>query len=113
PRDGACTFGGSGWHPELASDCCVIGLGGSAEVPRSQSLGGQLGADIAGVVRVDPGVVLAAALIVGKSRADPFVERLRVPEDTVRESWRRTALKRRSLVACQRRQLSRSTACNC
>ena len=34
-RDGACTLGGSSWHPELAGDRGVVGLGGSAEVPRS------------------------------------------------------------------------------
>src|SRR5262249_22320941 len=75
-RDGACTLGGRRGHPELARDRRVVGLGGSAEVPRSQSLGRQFGADLAGVVRVDPGVVLAAALVVGKGWADPFVERL-------------------------------------
>src|SRR5262245_12899647 len=75
-RDGACARGGSSWHPELAGDRRIVGLGGSAEVPRSQSLGRQLGADIAGVVRVDPGVVVAAALVVGKGWADPFVEPL-------------------------------------
>src|SRR5262245_60541496 len=75
-RDGACTLGGRIRHPELAGDRGVVGLGGSAEVPRSQTLGRQFGADIAGVVRVDPGVVLAAALVVGKGWANPFVERL-------------------------------------
>src|SRR5262245_29119925 len=33
-RDGACTLGGSSWHPERANDRGVVGLGGSAEVPR-------------------------------------------------------------------------------
>src|SRR6185437_16454895 len=75
-RDAACTLGGSSWHPELAGDLGVVGLGGPAEVPGSQSPGGQLGADLAGVIGVDPGVVLATALVVGKGGADPFVERL-------------------------------------
>src|SRR4051794_35943349 len=75
-RRGACTVGGGSRHPELAGDRGVVGPGSAAEVPRSQSLGRQLGADIAGVVRVDPGVVLTAALVVGKGRTDPFVERL-------------------------------------
>src|SRR6185312_3950439 len=44
-RDRACTLGGTSWHPELAGDRGVVGLGGSAEVPRSQSLRGQFGAD--------------------------------------------------------------------
>src|SRR5215475_10323138 len=34
-RDGACTLRGSSWHPELAGDRGVVGLGGSAKVPRS------------------------------------------------------------------------------
>src|SRR5512141_1449106 len=34
-RNGACTLGGSRWHPELAGDRSVVGLGGSAEVPRA------------------------------------------------------------------------------
>src|SRR5512140_2094529 len=34
-RDGACTPGGSSRQPELAGDRGVVGLGGSAEVPRS------------------------------------------------------------------------------
>ena len=34
-RDGACTLGGSSRRPELAGDRGVVGLGGSAEVPRS------------------------------------------------------------------------------
>src|SRR5262245_6341535 len=34
-RDVACTLGRSSWHPELAGDRGVVGLGGSAEVPRS------------------------------------------------------------------------------
>src|SRR5437763_36356 len=34
-RDRACTLEGSGWHPELAGDRRVVGLGGAAEVPRS------------------------------------------------------------------------------
>src|SRR5579872_5363789 len=75
-RDRARAFGGSSRHPELAGDRGVAGLGGSAEVPWSQSLGRQFGADIAGVVGVDPGVVVAAAFVVGKGGADPLVERL-------------------------------------
>src|SRR4051812_33682093 len=75
-RDAACPPGGRGRLPELAGDPGVVGLGGPAEVPGSQPLGGQLGADLAGVVRVNPGVVLAAALVVGKGGADPLVERL-------------------------------------
>src|SRR5215470_5262883 len=34
-RDGACTLCGGSWHPELAGDRGVVGLGSSAEVPRS------------------------------------------------------------------------------
>src|SRR5581483_6931853 len=35
-RDGARPLGGVGWHPELAADRGVVGLGGLAEVPRPQ-----------------------------------------------------------------------------
>jgi hypothetical protein len=65
-RDGAPILGEGGGRPELARDRGIVGLGGSAEIPRSQSLGRQFGANLAGVVGVDPGVVLAAALVVGK-----------------------------------------------
>src|SRR5262245_61502839 len=75
-RDGAWRPGGSSRRPELAGDSGVIGLGGFAEIPRSQSLGRQFEADLAGVVRIDPGVILAAALVVCKGRAHPLVERL-------------------------------------
>src|SRR6185369_9776524 len=75
-RDGAWSLGGSSRHPELPGDLGVAGLGGPAEVPRSQSLGRQFGADPAGVVGVDPGVVFAAALVMGKGRAHALVERL-------------------------------------
>src|SRR6185312_13342930 len=34
-RGGARTLGWSGWRPELAGDRGVVGLGSSAEVPRS------------------------------------------------------------------------------
>src|SRR5262245_24205716 len=33
--DGAYTLGGSSWRPELSGDRRVVGLGGSAEIPRS------------------------------------------------------------------------------
>src|SRR5690606_24523618 len=75
-RDTACSRGGSCWRPELAGYRRVLGFGRSAEVPRPQPLGRQFGADLAGVVRVDPGIVLAAALVMGKGRADPLVEPL-------------------------------------
>src|SRR5436305_3639959 len=75
-RDGAAPPGRSGRDPELAGDRGDAGFGGGPEVPRSQSFWGQFGADLAGVVGVDPGVVLAAAPVVGKGRADPFVDGL-------------------------------------
>src|SRR5689334_25379697 len=34
-RDGASNLSGSSWRPELAGDGGVVGLGGSAEIPRS------------------------------------------------------------------------------
>src|SRR5215467_8820683 len=34
-RDGAASLGGNSWHPKLAGDRGVVGLGGSAEVPWS------------------------------------------------------------------------------
>src|SRR5579883_383971 len=76
PRDPAVALGRNCRRPERAGDPGGAGLGGPAEVPRSQSLGWQRGADLAGVVGVDPGIVLAAALVVGEGGADPLVERL-------------------------------------
>src|SRR6185437_1918923 len=65
------------WLPQRAGNRGVVGLGGPAEIPRPQSLVRQFGADLAGVVRVDPGVVLAAALVVGKGRAHSLVKFLK------------------------------------
>ena len=67
-RDAACTAGRRSRLPQRAGNRGVVGFGGPAEVPRPQSLVRQFGADIAGVVRIDPGVVLSAALVVGKGR---------------------------------------------
>src|SRR3569832_1555195 len=69
-RHGTWRLGRSVRRPELAGDARIVGLGGAAEVPRSQSLRRQRRADLAGVVSVDPGIVLAAALVVGEGGAD-------------------------------------------
>ena len=58
----------------------MVGLGGPAKVPRPQFPGRQFGADITGVVRIDPVVIFTAAFVVGKggthTLVEPFEQRL-------------------------------------
>ena len=61
-------------RPQRLVGCGMVGLGCLAEVPRPQLVGRQHGADIAGVIGINPVVVFTAAFVMGEGGADPFVE---------------------------------------